>query len=108
MYRSYDYENGFPPRLYRDPEEIRRDIKDICDKISRANNMLNVRNLISEIIINESEGDLNRKSVAVGELLEAAVEMLSEMEQFENSLDELQCELAESVAMLKEVGRVRR
>ena len=72
MYRSFDDENGFPPRLYRDPEQIRRDIKDICEKISRANHMLNVRNLISEIIIDESNGDLKRKTAAVSELLEAA------------------------------------
>lgn len=108
MYRSFDDENGFPPRLYRDPEQIRRDIKDICEKISRANHMLNVRNLISEIIIDESNGDLKRKTAAVSELLEAAEEMLSQMEEFEESLDDLQQELRESVALLREDKNVDR
>ena len=100
MYCYSDMENGIPPRLYRHPEEIKRDIKDICEKISAANHMLNVRNIISEIIIDESEQDLPRKIQAVSELLQSAEEMLNQMQSFEEALSELQEELCESVRLL--------
>lgn len=72
MYCYSDLENGFPPRLYRHPEEIKRDINDICEKISEANHMLNVRNIISEIIIDESDGNMKRRIQAISELLQSA------------------------------------
>ena len=104
MYYYSDRESGIPPRLYRHPEEIKRDIKEICDRISEANHMLNVRNIISEIIIDESEEDMPRKIAAVSELLESAEDMLREMQEFEQALDELQRELCESVRLLKFKG----
>jgi hypothetical protein len=100
MFFYSDKENGIPPRLYRHPDEIKRDIEDICERISEANHMLNVRNLISEIIIEESERDLPRRIQAVSELLQSAEQMLEEMQSFEESLSELQEELCESVRLL--------
>ena len=97
MYAKRDFENGYPPRLYRAPEEIRRDIYDISRRISEANRMMNVRSLISEIILSGSEGDLPRQIDAVTELVEAAEEMVTEMRELEEGLDMLADELSEAI-----------
>ena len=100
MYRSYDRINGIEPRIYRSPAQIREDMLDICARISRANEMMNVRNIISEIVISAEDGEIRRQIDAVSELLLSAEKMLSELSDFENSLDMLSEELRESVAAL--------
>jgi hypothetical protein len=101
MYYHYDKENGYPPRLYRVPEEIRRDIDKMLDMCRDANRMFNVRNLISEIIIDDSGGDVDRKICAIEELILAAEDMVEEMQSLVESLGELQDELTESLSLLK-------
>ena len=100
MFYRYDKENGYPPRLYRVPEEIRRDIDKMLDMCRDANRMFNVRNLISEIIIDDSEGNVERKICAVQELILAAEDMVAEMQSLADSLGELQDELSESLSLL--------
>ena len=100
MFYRYDKENGYPPRLYRVPEEIRRDINKMLDMCHEANRMFNVRNLISEIIIEDSGRDVARKICAIDELILAAEDMVEEMVILKDSLIELEEELTESVRLL--------
>ena len=99
MYRSYDYSSGYAPRLYREPSEIRRDIRDIAEKIEDVNYMLNVRYIISEVISEHSENENNaaRGAAAVAEIVEYAREALDKMRELEEALDELKDELSRTL-----------
>ncbi len=100
MYNSFDYINGQPPRLYRTPNEIKNDIAEIAERIAEINEMLNVRNIISEIISEQSEDDARRRAMAVEELADFAAEVLVEMEELEESLASLRDELSESIGLI--------
>ena len=100
MYRTYDFSSGYSPRLYREPSEIRHDIRQIAEKIEDVNYMLNVRYIISEVISEHSanENDAARGAAAVAEIVEYAREALEKMRELEKALDELKCELSETLA----------
>ena len=48
---------GEPVRLYRTPMEIRRDIAEINEKITKADGRLNIRVLLGELMTEYGEGD---------------------------------------------------
>lgn len=95
MYRTYDTVNGIPPRLYRSPTEIRRDIDGISEKIEEANLRLNLRALVIDIVSNDS--DVGAESLIPE--LEAAIvearEALTELKNLQNELSALQEELGD-------------
>ncbi len=87
MYRGYDNECGLPPRIYRSPSDVRRDINEVRSAIDKINSKLNIRGLLLEMITDEEK--LSPKDVIP--TLEA---MLKEAEDALSRLDELRCELA--------------
>ena len=100
MYRSFDETNGMPPRIYRSPEQIRNDILEIRSRISEIKENLNIRELISDIIIDDSVDNLLRRADSVRDLLQYATEALSELEELNSELDELKIELAETLSYI--------
>ena len=100
MYRYYKGKNGYPEGLYRTPEQIKRDMRIIGDRISETMYMLNVRNIIAEIISDGCGEDLERRAGAVRELVEEAEEALSNLKELEETLDELRAELEDSLMLI--------
>ena len=101
MYRRLDEVNCLPPRLYRHPDEIRRDIADIKRKINEVNDLFNIRELISSVISESEGGDMERVAAAASELAESAEEALSELRYFSQMLEELRAELTEALGIIK-------
>ena len=95
MYRALDDTSVFTPRLYRTPDEIRKDINEVRERIDRINGSLNVRELISGLI---DADELNAKKCdELTELLAAAIETLRELKLLNHLLDQLKAELLEVV-----------
>ena len=93
--KSDTYE-GLPARLYREPEEIRRDIQDIRERIEKTESMLNVRGVLTEIL-SRCQGE--NPEVWVGQLERLvceARETLLVLERLNESLDILSEELEET------------
>ena len=101
MYRSYDDVNGMPPRIYRSSEEIKRDIRGVSERISEINEMLNIRELLSEFVFEQSDLSTPKLQDKLSELLSYALEALDELRELSNTLDELKAELIESVNLFK-------
>ncbi len=95
MYISRDYENGIPPRLYRSPDEIRRDISAISSRISDTREKLNIRAMLIELLSDESTGSPKSLIPTLEEALNEAREALEEMNTLEEELTELRRELFE-------------
>lgn len=85
--------SDIPPRTYRATEEICADIRGVREEISDILDMLNVRTLLTNIISEDSESDMNRRIEALNELLDYAGEALAEMRELEELLDALREEL---------------
>ncbi len=98
MYRSFDYGEGEPCRLYRRPEEIRRDIEDVNARINGIHNRFNIRSLLGDMLAvctDESE----RPERCIGELEELVSEARSsvdELTQLRDMLFALSCELEDT------------
>ena len=100
MYRSVDVENGIPARIYRNPKEIRRDIRVINVKIKETNAMLNIREMLLDILMNDSQ---NTPQLLIPELeaaLEEAKSAIEELSLLEEELSELEEELEEAKWLL--------
>lgn len=95
MYRTFDEINGFPPRLYRNPEEIKRDIRVVKERMEQINDMLNIRELLSEAFEGADEQSLPRRAEQIRELLKYADDTLQELSELSKTLDELRAELSE-------------
>ena len=95
MYRSYDNVYGLPPRIYREPDEIRLDIYEVRRSIEKINSRLNIRGLMLEII---SDGEkLSPRDVVstLESMLCEAEEALSELNELKRELSDLERELNE-------------
>ncbi len=87
---------GLPATLYRNPEQIRRDMARISDKIREAEEMLSIRNILIEMI---SEWSLTSPEKWISELEETVAEArcaLENLKKLNLALDELTDELAEA------------
>ena len=84
MYRGYDMKNGLPPRIYRDPQEIKRDIANINNRIEEANSMLDIRSLIIDILVSDNK---DNPELLIWDLEDAIAEAKSALELL-NSLNE--------------------
>ncbi len=93
FYAKCDLYEGEPARLYRSPEEIRRDIFEIKEKIKRVDSGFNVRSLLMDIA-GSSEGKSIEAwiPVLVG-ITNAAEESLKELRGLRDGLDALFTEL---------------
>ena len=52
MYKNFDVSCGMPSRLYRSLTEIRRDMSRISEDIRVANEQINLRSLLTELLDN--------------------------------------------------------
>ena len=87
MYRGYDNEFGLAPRIYRTPEEIRRDISEAKRAIEKINLGLNIRSLMLEMLSDD-------ENLAPGEAVRGLENILSEAEEALYELSKLNDELS--------------
>ena len=95
MYRTFDTANGIPPRIYRSPEEIKRDMRAISVRIEETSSMLNIRELLINILMSERA---NCPEKLIPELEEAIIEArfaLETLTGLKEELDLLEEELGE-------------
>jgi hypothetical protein len=96
MYRGYDMDNGLPPRIYRTPREIRRDICAISERVRETSEMLNIRSLLTEIIMNERLDTPEKLLPELEATIEEAKSALREMTLLSEELSMLEEELRET------------
>lgn len=99
MHQCCNGSHGVGPNIYRSREEIKEDIKYISERIFEINEMLNIRELISDVFDEENGKDIVEKAENVTELLKYAEEALSELKSLTERLDELKSELIISTDM---------
>ena len=100
FYTNYSTYEGEPARLYRTPEEIRRDINTIKEKIEETGNMLNIRNILTEMISECALGDPERWIPTLKAIVDEAEDSLNLLTEFKETLDELMMELEETKCVL--------
>ena len=100
MYRSCSFTEGMPPRIYRAPSEITRDISALKASIAAINEKLNIRSLLLDIICEEDEGRpekvvpiLETALAEAEEALATLTELREELCSLENELYEVRCEM---------------
>ncbi len=94
LYRSFDDERGYPPRFYRTPSEVKKEILEISRRISEVNERLNIREIISSS--ENCEKPFSKEMYdRLSELLTFALDTLSELRELEDTLDKLKEEYLE-------------
>jgi hypothetical protein len=101
MYRPYDTENGVPPRIYRTPGEIKRDIRDIADKIEETNEMINIRGLLLDMLTSENSASPEKLIPDLEEAVAEAREALINLGRLKEELTSLEEELGEVKCLLR-------
>ena len=89
-------------RLYRTPEEIRRDISEIKDKIKETGRMLNTRHILTEMISCLAEGDPEAWIPALGKIVDEAESSLSLLTELRETLGELGEELRDTKWVMRQ------
>ena len=95
MYSCRNVYEGSPPRLYRTPSEIRRDITSIASKIKETEEMLSVHNLLIEMIPTWAEESPERWIPELIDTVAEAEEALDSLKLLQTALEELKSELEE-------------
>lgn len=95
MYRGYDVENGLPPRIYRTPAEIRRDIAEISEKIEQTGDMLNIRALLIDLLVSDRADSPDTLIPDLEEAIDEAKGALTGLRLLEEELSSLEEELGE-------------
>ena len=101
MYLYADEYEGMPPRLYRTPGEIRRDISLISEKIRDTESMLSVHNILLEMIPTWAEESPERWIPELMETVAEAEEALDNLKLMKQALEELSLELSAVLWLLK-------
>ena len=91
---------GTPPRLYREPDEISRDIGEIRRRILMADSRLNARNIIAEMICAQAGREPERWIPAMKGIIEEAGDTLAELNRLRDALEMLKYELEETKCAL--------
>ena len=100
MYSCMNTYEGIPPRLYRSPSEIRRDMAEISAKIRENEEMLSVHNLLLEMIPTWAEESPERWLPELEDTLEEAYEALDRLRKLKGALEELALELGDVKCMM--------
>ena len=100
MLTHTDRLEGIPARLYRAPEEIRRDIRKITEKIKETDEQLSVRSILLEMLGECTIGDPKKWIPELRETVEEAERSLAALTRLRKSLDYLECELEETLCAL--------
>ncbi len=93
MYRGCDNLFGLPPRIYREPDEIRLDIYEVRLAIEKINARLNIRGLMLEIITDEEKLSPSEVVTSLETMLAEAEDALSELNELRLELSRLEEEL---------------
>lgn len=91
---------GEPVRLYRSPMEIRRDIFEINERIKAADERLNIRTLLTDLITEYSEGDPEEWIPELACALAEAERVLDSLCELRDLLSALNKELEDTVWVL--------
>ena len=94
MYQFCDSVNVTPARFYREPSEIKSDIRKISSRITEINETLNVRELMAEFL--SDDVPISERARSARELITYAGEALDELVELNSALDELKNELVKS------------
>jgi hypothetical protein len=101
LYSLFDKNEGAPPRLYRTPSEIRRDISAISEKIRETESMLSAHNILMELIPTWAEESPERWIPELCETVAEAEEALENLNLMKGALEELSLELSDVLCMMK-------
>ena len=101
MYLCMNSYEGTPPRLYRSPDEIRRDMRSIVDKINEQEEMLSVHNLLLEMIPSWAEQSPERWIPELEEMVAEACEALDTIKRLKEALEYLAIELEDVKCMMQ-------
>lgn len=100
FYTNYSTYEGEPARLYRTPGEIRRDINSIKDKIQKTDEMLNIRNILTEMIGECAAGEPEKWLPILKSIVSEAEDSLEMLRELKDNLDLLTSELEETRCVL--------
>ena len=101
MYSCMNVYEGMPPRLYRSPAEIRRDMTKISDRIKENEEMLSVHTLLIELIPNWADQSPEKWIPELEETVAEAQEALDNLRRLQYALEELSRELEEVKCLMK-------
>ena len=101
MYSCMNVNEGMPPRLYRSPAEIHRDMIRISARIRETEEMLSVHNLLIEMIPTWAEQSPEKWIPELEETVAEAQEALDNLRRLQYALEELSRELEEVKCMMK-------
>jgi hypothetical protein len=96
MYRTENLYEGEPAYLYRSPSAIKNDIREITLKIKEAEDMLNIRSLLMDMLSAAAEQSPKKWIPEIEEVVAEAAETLAELRALKDSLDELYSEWREA------------
>lgn len=101
MYSCMNANEGMPPRLYRSPCEIHRDMARISARIRENEEMLSVHNLLIEMMPTWAEQSPERWIPELEATVSEAREALDNLKRLQFALEELADELEEVRCMMK-------
>lgn len=101
MYSCMNVNEGLPPRLYRNPCEIHRDMLRISAQIRENEEMLSVHNLLIEMIPTWAEQSPEKWIPELEATVDEARDALENLKRLEFALEELSRELEEVRCLMK-------
>ena len=101
MFVGANVYEGMPARLYRSPCEIRRDMTRISKQIKEADEMLSVRNILVEMLDECAAGDPRKWIPELEDIIRDARASLNNLKRLENAIEDLSCELEESLCAVE-------
>ena len=101
MYTCMNTLEGAPPRLYRSPSEIHRDMVRISARIRENEEMLSVHNLLIEMIPQWAEQSPESWIPELEATVAEATVALVNLRRLQDVLEELKCELKEVRCIMK-------
>jgi hypothetical protein len=96
MYRTYDSNNGIGPRIYRNPSEIKTDIKKIGMEIDETLSMINIRSLLIDILSGDNAASPEKLIPDLEEAIYEAKDALNKLRGLKEELCMLEEELEET------------
>ena len=101
MYTCMIPDEGMPPRLYRTPAEVHRDMISICARIRENEEMLSVHNILIEMIPTWAEQSPEKWIPELEATVAEATEALENLKRLQYAAELLAAELEEIRCMMK-------
>ena len=96
FFRNYSSYEGEPARLYRSPNDIKRDIFEIKTKIETLTAKINVRDVISHLIDEFAQADAAHWIALLSDIVANTEASLSQLKALREDLDTLSEELEDT------------